>query len=147
MIFFAYIRAEVRNLFAWAFALLMLISSGCMQVALHSCPGSGVFVFTDCGMHGSDESHGIPDCCKKKLPTKPKKEDCGNCEEFFVFSITPKYGSVVCAETSVPPLNIPEKCPTIRVVSDLYSIDFRQSEKELPPKLLYYQAFHCTWLI
>lgn len=147
MIFFVYIRVEVRTFFAWAFALLMLISSGCLQLAMHSCPGSGVFVFSDCGMHGSTEKHELPDCCKKKLPAQPQKEDCGNCEEFFVFSITPKFGSVVCTETAAPPAIIPEKTPTIRVVSDLYSSELWQSEKEIPPKLLYYQALHCTWLI
>ncbi|NBP05888.1 MAG: hypothetical protein EBV15_06670 [Bacteroidetes bacterium] len=32
MIFFAYFRNKVRSMYAWSFALLMLLSSGTMQL-------------------------------------------------------------------------------------------------------------------
>lgn len=119
-----------------------------MQLVLHSCPGSGVFVFTDCGMHESGDSHDMPECCKKKLPVKKQKQDCGNCEDYFVFSITPKFGSVTNTEAGEPPLAALEKHTSYLIEpSELYSCSFIENRKELPPKLRHYQAIYCAWLI
>ena len=138
----------MRNLSVWFLALLMLLSSGSMQLVLHSCPGSGVFLFTDCGMHESEENADLPECCKKKLPKKTKKEDCGNCEDFFVFSITPKFGSVATAETGEPPVyTLAHSILLAEGISDVVSGQLQQVQRELPPKLLEFQALHCTWLI
>jgi len=138
----------VRSLFAWSFALLMLLSSGSLQLVLHSCPGTGVFVFSDCGMHDQVEKSDIPECCRKKLSAKTKQQNCGNCEEYFVFSITPKFGSITIANTGEPPVIFIEK--------NLYSGDLKldlksnvlwQSRKELSPKLLNINTLNCSWLI
>ena len=138
----------MRSFYAWCFASLMLLSSGSMQLVLHSCPGSGVFVFTDCGMHESGESHDMPDCCKKKFPAQKPKQDCGNCEDYFVFSITPKFGSVVRAETGESPVFTIANTQCIDESKwVLGSDEFHQIQTERPPKLNHFQALHCSWLI
>lgn len=149
MIFFELIRVKVRSFYTWCFACLMLLSSGSMQLVLHNCPGSGVFIYSDCGMHESGESHEIPECCKKKFPSqKPKKQDCGNCEDYFVFSITPKFGNVVSTETGEPPVIALEKCLSCQITPfALHTGACSEARNNLPPKLLYYQALHCAWLI
>jgi hypothetical protein len=148
MIFFAYFRNKVRGMYAWSFALLMLLSSGSMQLALHNCPGSGIFVFSDCGMHNSEENHDIPECCKKKFPAKTKQQNCNNCEEYFVFSITPKYGSITTAEAGAPPVfsisNNSYVNPDITCLQPGY-INFIKNK--VPPKLPDLQALHCSLLI
>lgn len=138
----------MRSLSAWFLALLMLLSSGSMQLVLHSCPGSGVFLFTDCGMHESQETSDLPECCKKKVPARAEKEDCGNCEDFFVFSITPKFGSIATAETGEPPVYVlSQNIVLADGKSAVISHKTLQVQRERPPKLLEFQARHCTWLI
>ena len=132
------------NFFAWSFAFLMLISSGSMQLALHSCPGSGIFVFSDCGMHESDKYDDIPECCKKKFSAKTKKQNCDNCEEYFIFSITPKFGSIAIADTCEPPVFTISN-NSINVNTTATQPGFTHHIKtQLPPKLLDFQALHCS---
>jgi hypothetical protein len=129
-------------------ALLMLFSSGCIQLALHSCPGSGTFLFSDCGMHETEENQHVSECCKKKLPSKKKQEGCGNCEEYFVFSISPKFGSFITAEAGDPPVFRLSDNPLM--FADKLNENkgtSQEFQKELPPKLLHYQALYAVWLI
>lgn len=148
MIFFAYICYEVSKIYAWSLALLMLISSGFMQIAIHSCPGSGIFVFRDCGMHASAEIQDMPACCKKKFTVESDKKDCGNCEDYFVFSITPKFGTIHAAETGDPPVFILEKSPLLSEGKSGIVIkeDVAFATKP-PPKIRHICALHCSWLI
>jgi hypothetical protein len=148
MNFFSYIRYQVRKLSVWFLASLILLSSGSMQLVLHSCPGSGITLFQDCGMHESENDTQLPDCCKKKYPDATPKNSCGNCEDFFVFSITPKFGSIAEAETGEPPVHTLFQHISQSGEPSLISSARRlQVQRELPPKLKGRLVLHCSWLI
>ena len=148
MNFFSYIRYQVRKLSVWFLASLILLSSGSMQLVLHSCPGNGITLFQDCGMHESESDTQLPECCKKKYPDTTPKNSCGNCEDFFVFSITPKFGSIAEAETEDPPVILlyqevsPHGKPSLVSTAACLKV-----QRELPPKLKGRLVLHCSWLI
>jgi hypothetical protein len=93
----------MRKRISILFAALMLLSSGITQLALHDCPSNGVYLFSDCGMHNSENQKvKLPDCCKKSESSPQETQDCGNCEENFIFALTPKFGNIGLVETHPP---------------------------------------------
>ncbi len=138
----------MRKLAVWFLVGLILLSSGSMQLMLHSCPGSGIFLFQDCGMHESGSDTQLPDCCKKKNPDPSPKNSCGNCEDFFVFSITPKFGQILETETATPPVYTLFQTTTQLCDPSLArSSGCLRVQRELPPKLKGKLVLHCTWQI
>ncbi len=77
------------------FSLLMLLSGGFVQAAVHICKDG-------CTMEQCETDHTslpeqVPDCCKK---TQPADKDC--CEDVYVIAITPKFGTIEKFKVSNP---------------------------------------------
>ncbi len=78
------------------FALVILLSSGMAQFALHICPQRGALLSeAACHMHESANS-----CCNPVKQVSPKKDDC--CTTEFVFAMTPKFGGVFFENLIIP---------------------------------------------
>lgn len=139
----------MRKRISILFAALMLLSSGITQLALHVCPSNGVYLFSDCGMHKREKhTPKLPDCCKKSKPSPQKTQDCGNCEENFIFAVTPKFGHIGLIETHPPAVLIlmhtnkmvPDWACTLPIVSRDKSWKPPAGEPDI-------QARDCSWLI
>ncbi len=132
------------------FAALMLLSSGITQLALHICPSNGVYLFSDCGMHKREiHTTQLPDCCKKSTTSPQKTQDCGNCEENFIFAVTPKFGHVGLIETHPPAviilLHTNKTVPDLACTSPILFL--REKSWKPPVGEPDIRARDCSWLI
>jgi hypothetical protein len=113
------------------FSVLLVLSSGAMQLGVHLCSKAGPSFFSSC----ETEHHHLPDCCAKK--DKKQTENC--CTDAYLFAITPKYGNIEKFK-----LPFPDFLELWNSYTDLTNTQFGQISQVFVPEHSPPKPFNCS---